>query len=160
MTKYFTKEGDDFKEVTDPLHTQSDVDEVVKTRLERERGKFADYDTLKEKAGKVDSLNEEWQTKQKGWETEKSDLEKQLGGAKLETEKVKIVNQFKLSDDLAEFVTGDTVDDMRAKAEKLAKGVKPTGVNIDKKPKPDGDGKPADSKALAGKLFGKNKSDD
>lgn len=160
MTKYFTKEGDDFKEVTDPLHTQSDVDEVVKTRLERERGKFADYDTLKEKAGKVDSLNEEWQTKQKGWETEKSDLEKQLGGAKLETEKVKIVNQFKLSDDLAEFVTGDTVDDMRAKAEKLAKGVKPTGVNIDKKPKPDADGKPADSKALAGKLFGKNKSDD
>jgi hypothetical protein len=160
MTKYFTKEGDDFKEVTDPLHTQSDVDEVVKTRLERERGKFADYDTLKEKAGKVDSLNAEWQTKQKGWETEKTDLEKQLGGAKLETEKVKIVNQFKLSDDLAEFVTGDTVDDMRAKAEKLAKGVKPTGVNIDKKPKPDGDGKPADSKALAGKLFGKNKSDD
>jgi hypothetical protein len=160
MTKYFTKEGDDFKEVTDPLHTQSDVDEVVKTRLERERGKFADYDTLKEKAGKVDSLNAEWQTKQKGWETEKTDLEKQLGGAKLETEKVKIVNQFKLSDDLAEFVTGDTVEDMRAKAEKLAKGVKPTGVNIDKKPKPDGDGKPADSKALAGKLFGKNKSDD
>lgn len=160
MTKYFTKEGDDFKEVTDPLHTQSDVDEVVKTRLERERSKFSDYDTLKEKAGKVDSLNAEWQTKQKGWEAEKSDLEKQLGGAKLETDKVKIVNQFKLSDDLAEFVTGDTADEMRAKAEKLAKGVKPSGVNIDKKPKPDGGDKPADSKALAGKLFGKNKSDD
>ena len=157
MTKYFTKEGDDYKEVTDPLHSQGEVDDIVTKRLDRERTKFADYETLKEKAGKVDSINAEWETKQKGWTTEKSDLEKELGGAKLETEKVKIVSEFKLSDDLAEFVTGDTVEDMRARAEKLAKGIKPTGVNIDKKPKPDES--KSDSKALAGKLFCK-KTDD
>jgi hypothetical protein len=158
MTKYFTKEGDDFKEVTDPLHTQSEVDEVVKTRLERERSKFADYDTLKEKAGKVDTITKEWEDKAKAWETEKGDLTKQIGSAKLETSKVKIVSEFKLSDELAEFVTGDTEDDMRAKAEKLAKGVKGGTLDIDKKPKPNGDKNP-DSKALAGKLFSK-KSDD
>lgn len=162
MTKYFTKEGDDFKEVTDPLHTQTELDEVLKTRLERERGKFGDYDALKEKAGKVDSLNAEWETKQKAWQTEKSELEKQLGSSKLETEKVKVVHKFKLSDDLAEFVTGNTPEELAQKAEKLSKGIGTSGLNIDKKPKPNGEGgdKPTgDSKALAGKLFGK-KSDD
>lgn len=158
MTKYFTKEGDDYTEVTDTLHTQSDVDEVVKTRLERERGKFADYEDLKTKAGTVDTIKTEYEGKLNAASTAKTELEKQLSGAKLETDKVKIVNEFKLSDDLSEFVTGDTADEMRKRAEKLAKGIKPTGVEVDKKPKPT-DGKNADSKALAGKLFGK-KSDD
>lgn len=155
MTKYFTKEGEDLKEVD--AFSQTEVDDIVTKRLERERGKFADYDTLKEKAGKVDSINAEWETKLKDATTKTSELEKQLGGAKLETEKVKIVNEFKLSEELAEFVTGDTAEDMRKRAEKLAKGVTGGKVTIDKKQKP-GDSKSTDSKQIAGKLFGK-KSD-
>ena len=157
MAKYFTKDGDEYKEVDENLLTQADVDSVVEKRLERERGKFADYDTLKEKAGKVDTITQEYEDKLKAIGTEKTELEKQLGSAKLETEKVKIVNEFKLSDDLAEFVTGDTADDMRKRAEKLAKGVTGGTVNIDKNGKPED--KATDSKAIAGKLFG-NKSDD
>ena len=42
---------------------------------------------------------------------------------------------------------------MRTKAEKLAKGVKPGSVDLDKKPKPS-DTKGGDSKKMAGKLFG------
>ena len=157
MAKYFTKDGDEYKEVDESLLTQADVDSVVEKRLERERGKFADYETLKEKAGKVDSITQEYEDKLKTAGTEKSELEKQLGAAKLETEKVKIVSEFKLSDELAEFVTGDTADDMRKRAEKLAKGVTGGTINIDKKGKPDE--KATDSKAIAKNLFGK-KSDD
>lgn len=157
MTKYFTKEGDDYNEVTEPLHDQVYIDGVIDNRLERERKKFADYEDLKAKAGKVDSLNAEWEGKLKAVNDEKTDLSKQLGAAKLETDKVRIVSEFKLSDELAEFVSGDTADEMRKRAEKLAKGVTGGKVNIDKTRKPD-DAK-ADSKALAGKLFGK-KSDD
>lgn len=157
MTKYFTKDGDNYVEVSDPLLPQADVDSIVEKRLERERSKYADYDTLKEKAGKVETIKSEFETKLKEKDTKLSEFEKELGKAKLETDKVKIVHEFKLADDLHEFVVGDTADEMRARAEKLAKGITGGGVRVDKTKKPEE--KPSDSKAIAGKLFG-SKSDD
>lgn len=158
MTEYFTKDGDEFKKVEDTLFTQTEIDtNIMPKRLERERSKFADYETLKEKAGKVDTIAKEYEDKIKAIGSEKSELEKQLGSAKLETEKVKIVHEFKLSDELAEFVSGETADEMRARAEKLAKGITGGKVTVTKTGKPDD--KKSDSAAIAGKLFGK-KSDD
>lgn len=158
MAEYFTKDGDEFKKVDDNLLTQADVDKVVESRLERQKKQFADYDDLKEKAGKVDTIAKEFEDKLTAVGTEKSELEKQLGSAKLETEKVKVIHEFKLSDDLAEFVTGDTADEMRQRAEKLSKGVGSGGKVVIKK-----DGKPGnndtDSKKIAKSLFG-SKSDD
>lgn len=156
MAEYFTKDGDEFKKVDENLLTQTDVDNVIEKRLERERGKFADYDTLKEKAGKVDSVKSEYEDKIKTIGTEKSELEGKLKKASLEVDKIKIVHEFKLSDELAEFVEGDSVEDMRKRAEKLAKGGSGGGVNLDKKPKPGE--KSSDSKKLAQGLFG-TKSD-
>lgn len=158
MAEYFTKDGDEYKKVDDTLFTQAEVDtDIIPKRLERERKKFADYDDIKEKAGKVDTVTKEFETKLQEKDTKLSDLEKQLGTAKLETTRVKLVNEFKLSDELSEFVTGDTEDDMRKRAEKLSKGIG-GGVNIDKKPKPNE--KDSESRKIAGKLFGKGKSDD
>ena len=158
MTEYFTKDGDDYKKVDDQLMTQSEIESTfLPSRLQRERAKFADYDDLKEKAGTVDTIKSEYEVKLTAASSENTELTKQLGVAKLETDKVKIVSEFKLSDELAEFVTGDSVEDMRKRAEKLAKGVTGGGVVIDKEQKPSGD--KTDAKALAGKLF-RNKSDD
>ena len=106
MAEYFKKDGDNYVAVEDKLHTQDDVDKVVESRLERERKKFADYDTLKETAGKVENIKSEYEDKLKAAGTEKSELETKLKAATLETDKVKIIHEFKLSDDLAEFVTG------------------------------------------------------
>lgn len=158
MAEYFTKEGDDYKKVDSDLFTQDSVDKIVKDRAERiARNQFGDYDELKEKAGKVDSIKTEFETKLTEATSKVDTLTKELGGAKLETEKVKIVHEFKLPDELHEFVSGATADEMRQRAEKLSKGVKSEKVVIDKKPKPDGE-KSTDSKQIAGKLFGK-KSD-
>lgn len=160
MTKYFTKDGDDFKEVDDTLFTQSEIDtNIIPNRLERERKKYADYDTLKEKAGKVDSIETEWKGKLDAVVGEKTTLEKELGKTKLEVEKVKIVNQFKLSDELAEFVTGETADEMKARAEKLAKGFKGGKVNLSKKPKPGEEEDNSSNRKVARNLFGRNSSD-
>jgi len=157
MAEYFKKDGDNFVEVSEKLLPQSDVDGIIEKRLERERGKYHDYDTLKETAGKVESIKSDYESKLSAAGSEKSELEKSLAKAKLETEKVKITHEFKLSDELADFVSGDTVEDMRAKAEKLSKGGTGGGtVIIDKKPKP-GETQ-SDSKQLAQGLFGK-KSD-
>jgi chaperonin cofactor prefoldin len=156
MAKYFIKDGDGYVEASEALLTQPEVDNIVEKRLERQRNQFADYDTLKEQAGKVETIKSEFEQKLKDADTAKTELEKSLAKANLETEKVKIVHEFKLSDDLQEFVVGENADEMRKRAEKLAKGVTGGAVNIDKKPKPE-DGKSTDSKVIAGKLFG-NKS--
>lgn len=158
MAEYFTKDGDEFKKVGETLFTQTEIDtNIMPKRLERERSKFADYDALKEKAGKVDSIKSEYEDKLKTVGSEKSELEKSLGKAKLETVKVKAIHEFKLSDELADFIEGDTEEDIRKKAERLSKGLPTSTVVIDKKPKPGE--KSSDSKTIAKNLFGGNKSD-
>lgn len=158
MAEYFYKEGDEFKKVDDTLLPQSEVDKVVESRLERQKksltAQYADYDTLKEKAGKVDTISKEWETKLKEAGDKATALEGELGKAKLETEKVKVIHEFKLSDELSEFVTGDTADELRERAEKLSKGIGISGgkVVIKKDPKPGE--KNTDSKTIAKSLFG------
>ena len=151
MTEYFYKDGDEFKKVDDNLHTQADMDKVVESRLERERKKFADYDDLKEKAGKVDTISKEWESKVAEKETAIGELNGKLKAAELGTEKVKIIHEFGLKDELHEFVTGETVDEMRERAEKLAKGAGGGKVVIKKNGKPDE--KTSDSKSIAKSLF-------
>lgn len=153
MAEYFTKDGDEYKKVDGTLLTQTDVDSVIEKRLERERGKFADYDTLREKAGKVDTVTKEFETKLKEKDTSIEDLNKKLTGAQLETDKVKIIGEFKLSNDLAEFVTGDSVEEMRTRAEKLSKGVAPAKVTVTKDGKPEKGA--SDTKTVVQGLFGK-----
>lgn len=154
MAEYFYKDGDEYKKVDDTLLTQTDVDKVVETRLERQKKQFADYDTLKEKAAKVDTINKDWETKLKEAGDKNTALEGELGKAKLETEKVKVIHEFKLSDELSEFVTGDTADELRERAEKLSKGIGVSGgkVVIKKDPKPGENA--TDSKKIAKSLFG------
>lgn len=154
MAEYFKKDGEDYVKVDDTLLTQADVDKVVETRLERQKKQFADYDGLKEKAGKVDTITSEFETKLKDKDTTITTLTGDLGKAKLETDKVKLIHEFKLSDDLHEFVTGDNVDEMRQRAEKLAKGIKGGAIKIDKEQKPGE--KATDSKKIAKSLFGNN----
>lgn len=160
MTEYFTKDGDEYKKVDDTLFTQAEIDtDILPKRLERERKKFADYDELKEKAGKVDTISKEYEDKLKAAGEEKSAVEKERDSAKLETVKVKAIHEFKLSDELSEFINGDDEDTIRSQAEKLSKGVAGGSVKIDKTPKPGDDKKTSDTKTVAKNLFGP-KSDD
>lgn len=152
MAEYFYKDGDEYKKVDDALHTQADLDKVVESRLERERKKFADYDTLKETAGKVSTIQSEFEDKLKEKDTTIGTLSGEVKSAKLETDKVKIIHEFKLSDELSEFVTGETADEMRERAEKLSKGLPGGKVVIKKDGKPEG--KDTDSKKIAKSLFG------
>lgn len=154
MAEYFYKDGEDYKKVDDTLLPQSEVDKVVETRLERQKKQYADYDTLKEKAGKVDTIAKEWETKLGEKDTTIGDLQGKLKSAELATEKVKVIHEFKLSDELSEFVTGDTADELRQRAEKLSKGIGTSGgkIVINKEGKPGE--KQTDSKKIAKSLFG------
>ena len=156
MAKYFTKEGDEFKEVD--AFSQDELDNILEKRLERERSKFKDYDDLKAQAAGIETLKSEYESKLAAAGEKASELEKQVHKASLETERVKIVHDFKLPDELAEFVTGESAEDMRARAEKLAHGVGGSKVTITKQEKPDEN--KTESAKLAGILFGSKNSED
>ena len=152
MAEYFYKDGDEYKKVEDTLLAQADVDKVVETRLERQKKQYADYDTLKEKAGKVDTIASEFNDKLKEKDTVIGTLSGEVKSAKLETDKVKIIHEFKLPDDAAEFLTGETAEEIRERAEKLSKLPGGGKVIIKKDPKPGE--KATDSAKIAKSLFG------
>lgn len=159
--KFYKKDGDNFVEVEDELLTSEQVNSVVKERAERiARQKYSDYDALKEKATKVDNIGKEYEDKLKEKDVAIGDLTSQLKGAQLQTDKVKIIHEFKLPDSAEKFLTGESADQLREQAEELSKfggGKKP----LEKQGKPGTGGESKnDSKAIARNLFGRNKSDD
>lgn len=153
MSKYYIKDGDEYKEVT--AFDQDELNETIARRLERERSKYADYEAMKEQLAQSDSVKAEYEAKLKEAADREAALQGELGNAKLETERVKILSEFKISDDLAEFVTGSNVEEMRGRAEKLAHSMTGGAVQIDKAEKPAQ--VPADKAGLAqvtNQLFG------
>lgn len=160
MTKYFTKDGDEYKEVDHDLYTSEAMTDTINKRLDRQRrNDFGDYDELKEKAAKVDSITSDFETKLQEKDVAIGDLTTKLKGAELATDKVKIATKYKLSDEAQEFLTGDTVEDLEKKAEKLSKLAPGGKVTITKKGKPGEEGEKSDSKSIARNLFGRNSSD-
>lgn len=158
MTEYFKKDGEEFVKVEDELLTTEQVNSVVRERAKRiVRNDYGDYDELKQKASQFDKSTSEYEDKLKALGDEKSELEGKLKSAQVETIKVKAVHDFKLSDELAEFINGDDEATIRQQAEKLSQGVSGGSVKIDKTKKPDE--KASDTKKAAQSLFGK-KSDD
>lgn len=159
MTKYFTKDGDDFKEVEDSLFTQSEIDtNIIPKRLERERAKFAGFDELKEKAAKVDTIKSDLESKLAEKDVTIGELTTKVKTAELGTEKVKIASKYKLSDDALEFLDGDSVEALEAKAEKLSKLAPGGKVTVTKKGKPV-EGEEEGNRKVARNLFGRNQAD-
>ena len=136
MTQYYKKNEEG--EFVEADLSQEDINQAVKDRVDRINRKYSDYEDLKKQL-------EEYSEKQKKDEerinellTDKANLEDDLKVSKLETEKVRIISEFKIGDDLAEFVTGDTAEEMRGRAEKLAHNTiaKTTEINKSDKPEP------------------------
>ena len=58
--------------------TQTELDTIVENRLSRERKKYEDYDSLKEKAGKYDQIQEAGKTELQKANERADSLQKQL----------------------------------------------------------------------------------
>lgn len=135
MTQYYKKNEEG--EFVEADLSQEDINQAVKDRVDRINRKYSDYDDLKKQL-------EEYSEKQKKDEerinellTDKANLEDDLKVSKLETEKVRIISEFKIGDDLAEFVTGENAEEMRARAEKLAHNTIAKTAEISKSDKPE-----------------------
>lgn len=150
MTKYFTKnESGEYEEVE--ALSQSEVDNIVKTRLERQKeSQFGDYEELKAKVVDVDKITKEFEDKLNEATEKATNLEGELAQAKLDISKTKIMSEFKLDEDMSEFVIGDNEDEMRKRAEKLSKHLPTKSLDIKKS---DKKGNPNPNRDLAKKLF-------
>lgn len=152
MTQYYKKNEDG--EFVEADLSQEDINQAVKERVDRVNRKYADYEDLKKQIENFSAKQNEDEERINSLLTEKANLEDEVKASKLEAEKVRIISEFKLNDDLAEFVTGDTVEEMRTRAEKLAHNATPQTIEVDKTEKPEVT--KTDLSILADKLFGSN----
>ncbi|MGF2169135.1 capsid assembly scaffolding protein Gp46 family protein [Enterococcus casseliflavus] len=109
------------------IETQEELDRIIQERLNREKGKFADYDEIKtrnaELETEVDALKstiEETITAAKNHEQTIADLNKQIAEKETVNLRTRIALQNGLPIDLADRLIGSDEESIKADAERLA----------------------------------------
>ena len=101
-------------------YTLAELNSIVEEKLKSERSKYSDYEALKEKAGKLDSLEEASKSELQKVTEKASKLEAQLNemkdAAKVQTLRDKIAKETGVP---ANLLTGDTEDSCKAQAEAI-----------------------------------------
>ena len=108
--------------------SQAEVDAIVGDRLKRERSKFADYDTLKEKAGRLDAIEEANKTELQKATEKVTALQDELNGLK-HAESLRAMRE-KVSTETGvpmSLITADNEDDARKQAEDIIAFARPAG---------------------------------
>ena len=102
--------------------TQADVDAIVETRLQRERSKFSDYDTLKEKAAKFDKAQEDAKSELQKAQDLAADYKSKLETREKELSAVKARGKVAGETGVPEaLLHGETEEACKAEAEALLK---------------------------------------
>lgn len=109
------------------IETQEQLDEVIKKRLEREKAKYADYDSLSEKIQNLEAekLNlqgiiDKNKESEEVSKTRIAELEKTVGSWESKALKQQVAIKYKLPFELATRLQGDTEDSLNEDAERLA----------------------------------------
>jgi len=109
------------------IETQEQLDAIIKSRLDREKAKYSDYDTLSEKIKKLETENSNLKQTITDKETSVStnltrisELEKDVTSWKQKSLKQQIAMKNGLPFDLADRLQGDTEESLNEDAERLA----------------------------------------
>lgn len=113
-----TPAADEFKSIT----SQEEFEQRLGKRLERERGKFADYDDLKTKAAKLDEIEAANQTEAEKQAKRLADLEAELSTTRRDSLRIKIASANGITDaeDIDLFLTGTDEETLTKQAKRLA----------------------------------------
>lgn len=139
--------------------SQDDVNTIVAERLSRERSKYADYESLKEKAAQYDKIQESSKSELQKANEKAAELQKQLDDLKsantLRAIRAKVAEETKVP---VELLSGSDEASCKKQAEAILKFAKPSGYpgtqknhNTYKSNDPMGDA----YKELAHRMFGK-----
>ena len=127
------------------IETQEELNEIIKKRLEREKSKYADYDTLSEKIKTLETekikLEETIKTQEetdKGYVSKIAELEQIISGWEAKALKQQAAIKYGLPFDLADRLQGDSEESLNEDAERLA-----SLVNVKNYTQPLADTEPA-----------------
>ena len=116
---------------TEKTFTQAELDAIVKDRLKRDREKFADYDTLKEKAAKYDEAEEKNKSELEKANEKVASLQAELDGIRKAQElsdmRTKVAKENNIP---IELLTGATEDECKVQADKLKEFMSASGVPV------------------------------
>ena len=96
-----------------PINTQEEFDAAIRERLQREREKYADYDSIKAENG---TLKNQVST----LTGERDALDKKVKGYEASSVKMRIAQELNIPVAMAERLTGETEEDIRRDAETMA----------------------------------------
>lgn len=109
------------------IETQEQLDAIIKSRLDREKSKYADYDSLAEKIKNLETENTNLkQTISAKEESESTnlnkiaELEKSVSGWEAKALKQQVAIKYGLPFDLADRLQGDSEESLNEDAERLA----------------------------------------
>lgn len=109
------------------IETQEQLDAIIKSRLDREKAKYSDYDTLSEKIKNLETENTnlkqaitEKETSESTNLTRITELEKDVINWKNKSLKQQIAMKNGLPFDLADRLQGDSEESLNEDAERLA----------------------------------------
>lgn len=111
---------------TEKTFTQAEVNKIVEERLIRDRQKFADYEALKEKAQKLDQLEEATKTELQKANEKAATLQQELESLKQEGQ-LRIMRESvaKEAGVPASLLTADTEEGCKAQAKEIIDFAKP-----------------------------------
>lgn len=111
--------------------TQTELDTIVRERLQRERNKYADYDAYKEKAEKFDAAEEARKTELQKATERVTALETELNALKKSNEVRAIRDQVAKETGVpATLLTADTEEACKEQAEAIKAFAQPSGYPV------------------------------
>lgn len=116
------------EQTNEATFTQADVDRIIKERLARQSEKFSDYETLKEKAAKLDQIEEESKSELQKATERATALQGELDKLK-NAEKVRIMRE-KVAQNTgvpANLLTADSEEACKEQAKQILEFSKPSG---------------------------------
>lgn len=141
----------------EPITTQEQFDNMIKSRLERERNtiskQYADYDDLKTANATLQKSLEDLQNGKGELEKQIAELNTTISGLKTEEMKTKVAIEKGIPLEMRSRLNGSNEDEIRADADMLAKFVsKPSVPPLKSNEPPTGDSKEAAYKKMLSEL--------
>lgn len=99
--------------------SQADLDRIIEQRLARERQRYADYDSLKEKAGKYEQLEDEKKTEAQRLAEDRDGHKSRAEKAEAELMRLQVGLDKGLTPAQAKRLTGSTKEELEADADEL-----------------------------------------
>lgn len=113
-------------EQADRTFTQSEVDAIVRERLTRDRVKYADYEALREKAQRLDQLEEASKTELQKAQDRANALDSELKALKQANALRELRQQIATETGVpARLLTATTEEDLKAQAEQIMEFARP-----------------------------------